>query len=158
MKGFTLLELLLAIALLGVVIFAATSAQLNVGNIFNIDLAKSVFVRDGSYVVNEIAKMIRMGESISGGSIWINDFQEGVYELVYFKDGNSLKYRNPYLGVISTSGVSEDTVLIADNVSFFEIAEDPLVSGLYDVTLTLNDENKDIEVTLSTKAGLNNAP
>lgn len=164
MKGFTLLELMVAVILLGIVVFAVNSAELNARRFLNIDLARSILIRDGSYVLDEIAKMVKMGSAVTaitnGVGITINDPMQGSMTVEYYKDeSRRLNYNNPYLQILA--GEPGSGVLIR-NVENFEVS----ISGnLCTLTLTLWDSDwqtwdpeKQRQVTLSTCAQMQNVP
>lgn len=160
--GFTLLELMLAMALLGLIIFAANSAELNARRFLNIDLSRSMLVRDGSYVLDEIAKMIKMGSSVTklsnGIQITINDPQNGSQTIQYYrKDSNELYCDNSYLEVLA-GGAFKGVLL--KNVIGFAASNN---AGLWTVSITLWDSgwerwdpDKKRALILSTSARMEN--
>ena len=165
MKGFTLLELMLAVILLGIVIYAANTAELVGRTFFNTDLAKSVLVRNASYAVSEIAKMIRMGGSIriyNGGRRVEIDIPDPTPQnratVIYYLQEGKLFADNPYLGVLVGATPAEkeqfrfqgsmietpDILVKAFNIS--------RSGDIYTISLTLEDTKRDQEVTFITRA------
>ncbi len=162
MKGFTLLELMLAVILLGIVIYAATNAELAGRKFFNVDLAKSVLIREASSAIYEISKMIRMGDSvtIAGGSfvsIHIPDPEHSGSTVSYYLEDGKLIANNPYLGVL----VGEEEFkfqgpMIATpdiEVTNFDVSP---TGGVYTITIGVKNPKRNVEVTLTTAVTLQN--
>ena len=161
-KAFTLLELMLAMALLSLIIFAVNSAELNARRFLNIDLARSMLIRDGSYVLDEIAKMIKMGSSVTklsnGIQITINDPQHSSQTVQYYKtDSNELYCDNSYLKVLA--GVSFKGILLKNVIGFAASNK----GDFWTVSITLWDSgwkrwdpDKKRAVILSTSAKMEN--
>ena len=156
MKGFTLLELMLAIVLLGIVIYAATNAELAGRKFFNVDLAKSMLIREASSAIYEISKMIRMGRSvtITGGSAISIDIPDPEYPgntVSYYLQDGKLMASNPYLGIlVGEEGFTFQGSMIATpdvEVTNFEVSR---VGDIYTITITVENPDRDVEVTLTT--------
>ena len=161
MKGFTLLELMLAIILLGIVIYAATNAELAGRKFFNVDLAKSVLIREASSAIYEISKMIRMGDSvtIAGGSVSIHipDPEHSGSTVSYSLQDAKLIANNPYLGVLvgEEEFVFQGSMIATPDVEVtnFDVSR---TGDVYIITITVENPNRGVEVTLATGVTLQN--
>jgi prepilin-type N-terminal cleavage/methylation domain-containing protein len=156
MKGFTLLELMLAIILLGIVIYAASTAELAGRQFFNVDLAKSVLIREASSAVYEIAKMIRMGHNItiSGGSnisIDIPDPENPGRVVNYYLQDGKLMANNAYLGVLvgEEDFVFQGSMIGSPDIEVTEFSVST-TGNLYTVTLSVENPKRNVGITLTT--------
>ena len=162
MKGFTLLELMLAIILLGIVIYAATTAELAGRKFFNVDLAKSVLIREASSAIYEISKMVRMGDSvtIAGGSyinIDIPDPEHPGKTVSYSLQDGKLMANNTYLGVLvgEEEFVFQGSMIATPDIEVtnFDVSR---TGDVYIITITVENPNRGVEVTLATGVTLQN--
>jgi prepilin-type N-terminal cleavage/methylation domain-containing protein len=149
--GFTLLELMAALALIGLIILAANSSELNTRVFLNKELSRFTLLKNASYALSSIVKAIRIASSItpSGNKLILDIYEPDkisgvkVHKIIeYTFSDNKIEYtRDDFWGFSGT--------LVNDVKSFNYSKTGDLIK--ISIELEKNDQNIKLESYATTQ-------